>query len=995
MNKWLERKKTGLCIMTTFCLLSLFVIYTSSENVIHNSEKYYAVKIHHYGIDITEIERSITIPLEDALYSIPGVSSVQSSSENNLSTVYVRFQSGEKGHYDAVRDMAQRIYETLPSSAQRPEILNSSNSLIPVWSAAVYTNSSDVSAQMLEKTIKSKLEGLEGTAEVMVSGISQKDIYIDIDQEKMMTLGLNLSEIATYLAGNDSIFSGGKLTINNREIILNIDGRYESTFSTGNLTAISLDKALIPLGEGKVIQLSDIAVINIHERLPDTLSRLNGKKAAVISVMGKHGADLSKLSSDIKKESSRLPYEFIILSDLGAEEAAAYRSVLNAAVSGAIMVAVICLLFNRKKNSLLSGFFCAMTIPAVCLISAAVLSIFSFKLNRLLLAGIASGIGIAVDSVILCSEKLRKSNGFYEAKEALSELTSPLIAGAATTAVALLPLLIANNGEVKIIASAISVMTLVALVISLLFLPPLTLWKINLPSGKFIMKPSFRRIYHHFVRTSWKLLAMNLRFCINNPMIVITIFIVLTAAAITAFILKGVDTAGYSSQDSVYAQVEFDTALLVEETDRILAYYSEKLSFYREISNVQTIARTGSGSLLISFNPKFTNAQHVKELAKKIPLQQGFIFFHEHSPDIRYWEIRISGDEDRKCRELAHKFAGICSGNPDIRECVLNFKDGPNKLTLIPNRESMANINIDFSMMANILRHGVYGPVVYKKIESNNETDVRIRTGRTAYYSGEQTRLTMEEILHLFLNEALYVNSLMQLRNDTEVSSIRRIDRRRTASITLITAPGDPRRIKQKLLPLFEKLELPPGYSIEFDPDQIKEANDLSSTVVSLIMAVIFCYMIIAAVSESFINPLIVLSAIPPSLSIPALCLFITGASYNSAIACAFIAATGMTVNAAVICVDALNANTKDSFLIIYHSIRSKITALVATTTTTIAGAIPFVFLREGANTLIRALSIVCALGIACSFFVSITLIPSLLFLYRKSSKLLANSSFV
>jgi multidrug efflux pump subunit AcrB len=254
----------------------------------------------------------------------------------------------------------------------------------------------------------------------------------------------------------------------------------------------------------------------------------------------------------------------------------------------------------------------------------------------------------------------------------------------------------------------------------------------------------------------------------------------------------------------------------------------------------------------------------------------------------------------------------------------------------------------------------------------------------------------MNETLNLLVSQALYAGSLMQYTNNPEVSGIHRIDRRRTASITIITAPGDPRRIKQKLLPLLQSLELPPGYSIEFDPDKIKEADELSSTIISLIMAVLFCYMIIAAINESFITPLIILSAIPPSLAIPALCLFITGASYNSAVACAFIAASGMTVNAAVICVDALNSpnNSADNSIYgTYRAIRRKIPALIATTTTTIAGAIPFLFLREGANTLIRTLSLVCAVGISCSFFISITLIPSLSTLYKKSSKLFFRNS--
>jgi multidrug efflux pump subunit AcrB len=187
---------------------------------------------------------------------------------------------------------------------------------------------------------------------------------------------------------------------------------------------------------------------------------------------------------------------------------------------------------------------------------------------------------------------------------------------------------------------------------------------------------------------------------------------------------------------------------------------------------------------------------------------------------------------------------------------------------------------------------------------------------------------------------------------------------------------------------LIEKLDLPPGYSVEFDPEAIRQAQALSSTIFSLVLAVIFCYMIIASINESFTIPLIVLSAIPPSLAIPALCLVLSGSAYNSAVACAFIAVSGMTVNAAVLCTDGLQKKLQGEMtaLGVYMALRRKMPALLATTGTTVAGAFPFLFLREGANILIRTLSLTGALGVACSCFCSITVIPSIFIISKKYS---------
>jgi len=976
---WLKRKKSAFCILAGILSLSLFIIINSNEKIKQITGGSYVVKIMHYGIDAAEMERTVTIPLEDALSAISGVMSVQSSTENNQSRIFISFKPGGKGRYEAVRDAAQRVYETLPSSAQRPEILSSNNSRVPVWSAAVFTGGLNESysevkenlltAQMLEKIVKPRFESLEGAGEVLISGVGLKEIVIILDQEKLFVLGLQPSAVASALAMNDSIFSGGTGVHGNREIIITVDGRYGQ----------SLDKALIPLGNGKFIELADIAVITEQERMPDILSRLNGRKTAGIAIMGRHDADLRKLSSDIKKElaSLSLPLEFTVLSDLGAEEAAAFRSVFNAALLGAIMVAAVSFLLGGKNSVNLSGFFCALSIPLICLFSIAVLSMFGFPADRLMLAGIAAGVGTAVDAVILCSEKLRKRLNYESAAAALSELAGPLTAGAATTVAALIPLSRMQDIGVKTIAGAIAVVCTVALVFSLSLLPPLLLWKLNSRAAdRFVKIPiRFKQIQRRLSRLLCKFLAADARFCIRYPVLIPAVSLALTAAAILALFLKGVDTSGYGSDDSVYAQVEFDGGLLAEEADRLLAAYGEKLSGYAGIKNVETGSRTGSGSLLVSFNPKQTQAHTVKELAKQLYIPGGFVFFHESSNSDRYWEIRICGDEDKKCRELAEKLAYLCAGHPLIRERVLNFKPGSKKLILRPDRELFANLGIGFSNAAAGLRYGVYGPVAYKRMDTKGETDVRIRTG------GNVMRQSRKGALDTLVS-GIQIDSLVRTSEEIESASIRRNDRRRTASITVVTGPTDPRRVKRQLEETFKKIDLPAGYSIEFDPDAISQAEALSATVLSLVMAVIFCYMIIACINESFTVPFLVLSAIPASLAVPALCLALSGSAYNSAVACAFIAVSGMTVNAAVLCVDGLYTKTQKkneiSPLGIYNALRRKMPALLSTTGTTVAGALPFLFLSEGANTLVRTLSLTGALGVACSCIVSITLIPSL-----------------
>jgi hypothetical protein len=112
--------------------LSVFIVIRGEdrgENQSGNSG--YTITLRHYGVNAREMERTAAIPLEDALSSIGGIKNIMTTSKNGKVRAFVRFGRKVPGAYEAVREAAQRVYETLPSSAQRTEILSSDDSRFP------------------------------------------------------------------------------------------------------------------------------------------------------------------------------------------------------------------------------------------------------------------------------------------------------------------------------------------------------------------------------------------------------------------------------------------------------------------------------------------------------------------------------------------------------------------------------------------------------------------------------------------------------------------------------------------------------------------------------------------------------------------------------------------------------------------------------------------------------------------------------------------------
>ncbi|MDR2759431.1 MAG: efflux RND transporter permease subunit [Spirochaetaceae bacterium] len=1008
IQTWLQKPIAALCVIFALTALSVFILASGGDPGESRGGSAYTIILRHYGVNAREMERAAAIPLEDALSSIGGVKKIMTVSENGKVRAFVHFGQKVPGAYEAVREAAQGVYESLPSSAQRPELLSSDDSRLPLWTAAVFSTNGDALGQYLERIVKPALEALDGAGEVEISGTGLPEIVIALNPEEAASRGLDASLIAGILGANDLLLPGGFINSNGRDILITLDGRYQDYRA--------LAEALIPLPEGGVTRLKDTARLYEQNREPESFSRLNGKSAAVIAVLPGSDADPAKLSGLIKEELEKftdLPLEFQVLSDRGAEETAAFRSVLAAALKGAAAVALLAALLGKAAGSgflgrrrrvflaLVSG----LTVPLICLLSAALLSLLGFSLDRGLLAGLSAGVGAAVDAAILSSGGLGKARTIEEGKELLDDLRLPLVSGSVTTMAALLPLIAMESlaGGISTLAWAIGTVTFLALPAALVLIPPLLLWglkkspgsilpaEVSVPSQPKGASPAGEGFFLFLVtmkrkisRKGLRLLALHLRFCTARPYGPLVIWGLISAGGITALTLAGADVGTEGSAKSLYAQVEFEGGLRAEETDRLLAGYGEALKRHEGIGTVQTVARIASGSVLVTFDPRIISAGILRNLVRTQGIPGGFVYIPEMSSTERIWEIKVTGDDDETCRELAEAAARLCGTIPLIRETVLNFKEGSKGLTLVPDRERLLTVGIQFSQLADRVRRGVHGPVAYKRISPQGETDVRVRGQGIA-------ALSREEIPGLLVGsgdarEAVRLDSLVKknIGPEAEPSGIRREDRRRTAAISIRTTPMDPRKVRAQVMAVLGRMELPPGYTLEFDRDAIAAAEALSGTVFWFLLALVFCYMVIAAENESFGIPLAVLSVVLPSLSVPALGMAAAAFPVTPSAACAFVAVSGMAVNASVLITDEIRRipqrekNKNDLAAGLYRGIRKKLPVLFATSGTTISGAAPFLFLKEETNSLIRNLSVVTVLGVGASVLAGLSLLPAL-----------------
>lgn len=969
---WYSRPVAALCAVAALASISLALIGRSGgARAFAEREGSFFVTIRQYGVDAREMERTVAVPLEDEFTAIPGAFDVRTVSEYGKVRASLRFRYGA-GAYDSVREAAQRVYERLPSSAQRPEIGSSSEQRIPVWVAAV-TAEGDLD-RLMEKEIKPAFERIEGVGEVEVGGTGVPETRVLVREESAASVFLDPAAVASFLAANDGLFPSGTVRTAEEEFVSLSDAR----FRTDN----ELRKALIPSGGGVPVPLCSIASVESGARKSESRSRVNGNPSAVVSVIPSSGADTIRVSRSLNEALKRFPHaRFRLLSDRGAEAASSYRSVLLAAAQGLAAVAAATALIARGAGFRFAAAG-AFSVPFTLLGAAALLSAFGFALDRVVLAGLAAGLGAAVDAAILTVERIGKAENEIEKRRLMDALSPSLLSGAATTLIVLIPLFSMDSfapGSAAL-AFAVGSTTTVALISAFLLLPPFL--------GRSAPRVEPRRasgrtwlayaLFSRVARGARRLLARNAAFCARRPFVPLAAALAISCAAVVSLLIAGVDVGSGEEGNSIYVHIEAESGATMESVDERLASWSRSILELDGVVDAQTSARPGSGSAVVSFDPTKTDRRRLTEKLRSTRVPGAFVFLPQTAQRERFWKITVSGDDDRVCRETASRAAARLGSFPFIAETVLNFKDGPDRLLLTPNREKLAATGLDFAHVADALRRSVHGPVAYKRVTAEGESDVRVGGSKAENCGAEE----LSSLILIGSSLPVRLGSVIDERREKDVGRIERADRRRQASLTIRTAAMDPRRARVLVDHALSGFETPPLYSVEFDREAIEAARRLSRSAWNLIAAVVLSYMALAALTESFGAPLAALAAVPPALAVPLLASTLAHGGLNGAAAAAFVAVSGVAVNASVLTVEERRsggprlpgAGARD----VYRLTRSRAASLAATCGTTVAGAAPLLFLSDPLNASARALAFVTVLGTAASFVASLTVVPAL-----------------
>ena len=584
---------------------------------------------------------TITRPVEQSLKSIPGVTSVLSTTTRGSAIVNVKFAWGTDMHraelyvLGRLSEMRSELPPTAVTSAERVgfslsypiigiSLTASHHNLMDLWNTATYT-------------IKPLFLQIPGVSRVEIVGGRVPEYHVVVDPLRLEAAHLALKDVTAALARNNLVASAGFLAQNYRLYLTTVDGRVYSPAQIGNV--------VIAVHEGHPIRVRDVARVVPGAAPTYTNVTSQGRPAVLFDIESHTNASTPAIAAALQKDLKLLHREMppemhlAFFYDQSSFVRASISNVWDAVIFGLILSAVILYLFLKSWGSVWTAL---VTIPISVLITFVAMKLAGMSFNMMTLGGIAASIGLIIDNAIIVVEAMchRIASGsprLAGIQEAMREILTALIGSTLTPVVVFLPLTFLS-GLAGVFFRALGMTMVVSLLVSLLLAltltPSLAGWLIRgriqagEESGR-VLRPILR-VYESAVRWALRHTGLTLLACAAIALGALFVYRQLQTGFLPQFDEGGfnIDFAALPGTSLAEASRELDQAERIIRADPDVQAYSRQLGTQLG----PFLSEPNVGSFLIKLKPdrKHTTEQVLDQLRAE---------FDQRFPMIR-WDFK-------------------------------------------------------------------------------------------------------------------------------------------------------------------------------------------------------------------------------------------------------------------------------------------------------------------------------------------------------------------
>ncbi len=987
-----------------------------------------SVRLEAPGVSPEVAVDEITRPLEQGLSATEGVTQVFSRTREGQVSVDLFFRPGgdiDQALNDATASV-NRIRNRLPDTVESPNLFKFDPSQQPVYEFALTSDSRQgVDLRVFaDEELAREINVIPGVASVDISGGVQEEIQVNIDLNRLQSLGVNLNDVFNALRERNLDTSGGRLRQESNEPLARTIGRFKTASEIANLS-FQVSGSNPP----KRVYLRDFARVNDGTEEQRVKVFLNQKPAVKISILKQPDANTITVVDGVKNRIKEMQESGLISADMTVvttlDESRFIRNsladVTNAGVSGAVLAAIAVLFF---LGSLRQTLIISLTIPLCTLAAIILMRLFGLSLNLFSLGGLALGIGQAIDTSVVILENIvvgldsnphlkkgrikdRKERTIEESVERSEEVESAMIASTAANLVSVLPFLLIGgffsllfNELILTISFAVAASLLVALTV----VPMLTsrLMGMSYSSGinQFGPIKHFNRGFENGTRAYGSMLSKVLGL---RLIIIVVAFVILgggtwvMAGQIPQEILPRVNT----SQARLFAL--FPPGTNLETNQKVVAAADKLLLAQPETAYTLTTA----GGLLFGNN----TIENLLRGSSTITLKPGtntIAFTERMTEELK----KIDLPKGTRLRLVPESIRGLVLTNSPVRGGEIDVVvQGPTEEVL---QEAGRQILKELDEKVKLARFRPDGDAPQSEVQIRPDWEKASVYGLTAQDIGETIQTAIEGAVPTQLQRG---NRLVDVRVQFDRTSVKNTSQlgqiplsggnnsivrlSDVANITIGKAPGEIQRLNQRQVFLvvgnlnkgaslgdavqqvdavLSEMKLPRGVSIV--PSSAAETNQQLQSSLKLLggLATFLVFVAMAVQYNSLVDPLVILLTVPLALAAGIFGLYITKTAIGATVMIGAILLVGIVVNNGIIMIELANQILEeekvDRTTAILRAAPQRLRPILMTTITTVLGLFPLALgIGEGSEFL-QPLGVVVFSGLSLATLLTLFIIP-------------------
>ncbi|NLY75222.1 MAG: efflux RND transporter permease subunit [Firmicutes bacterium] len=923
------------------------------------------------GASPLETESQITKKIEDEVAAISLVDQIISYSMENVSIVMVQFDLGkdEDVALQEVKDKVDQILNKLPDGANRPIIQKVDISEMPIINIVM---EGDLSAteiyDLAENKVKDRLAQVKGVGKVDIVGGEEREIRVELDKRVIYENSISLSQLAGIIAMANQDMPGGNLKEAGQEYAVRLEGKIPTVETLRNLN--------IPTATGnkKLWQLADVkdSIKEVRQRV--TFINNQAKKRTDNSVLltvvktplgnTVETVDaITKILPEIEQELGN-GITLTVVSEQGTFVKDVADDAFGNIYQGIILTALILLLFLHDLRSTL---IIAISMPLSIIPTFMVMKLLGISLNVLSLMGLSTASGILVaNSVVVLESIFRRRNLGDDRKQAAAlgtaEVTTAVIASTLTNIIVFLPIgtMPGLAGLIlRDLALTITAATLFSILASFTVTPMLAGLILPEESGA---KNRFGIAFDRFFKSWEDGYRKLLEFILSSKtrcrlVIVVTVLLFIG----TIFIFTKIPFDFMPSQDAgnLKIVVELPLGYELNETAKMLQRIEERVAKHQEVVSLLTTLGKESdlnqGVNLASISVKLVGKDErklsdkelaallTKELSNipgakiKVSAISGFTTSGSTSPVSFY----LRGQDINRLEEYADLLSAKLKKIQGLMNIDTSTRPGKPEITILPDRVKMSDAGITIQELAVLIRASLEGIEVTEYKEGGNEYDIRVVLNKESIPSYEElnnlpvyTKIGTFPIAHFA--ELKFTSGYNKVMHTDKYTAIQF-----TADLLPGYALGDMTKAIDQAV---KELNLPSGYHLKWGGFADLMYETLGNMAFALVLAIVLCFMLLAATVENFSQPIIIMLTVPLCLIGVAFSLVITGMTLSVVAMFSVIMLVGMVVNSAILILDYTNqlrAEGMDLREALLEACPVKLKAIIMSNLAAILGVLP------------------------------------------------------